>query len=124
MHDQTQWIVLAVAGVIALAFCALLYLAARSWRKIATWKWMTGLLLLIPHFLLLWFFAVSLLNGNAPRGSDGWNAAFAANAYIVFILPVPVLLGSIGALLVFRLSRRVNSPVATAPPSEHPTLRP
>lgn len=126
---RMQCIVWSVIGVVVLAFCALLYVAARSWRKIATWKWMTGLLLLVPHFLLLWCIEVSLRNnsappGSVPQGSARWNEAFGASVYMVFILPVPALVGSIAALLVFLLSRPVNRPDAQATPSEQPTLRP
>ena len=109
---RMQVIVLSVVGVIVLAFCALPYLAARSWRKIATWKWIAGLLLLVPHFLLLWCIEVSLRNGNAPQGSARWNEAFGADVYMMFILPLPALLGSLGALLMFRFSRPENRPDA------------
>ena len=119
-----QLIVLSVAGAIALAFCALLYLAARSWRKIATWKWTAGLLLLVPHFLLLWCIEVSLRNGNATQGSPRWNKAFGSDVFMMFILPVPALLGSLGALLMFLLSPPVNRTDEQAPPSVHPPLRP
>jgi len=117
MHSQMHGIVLLVSGVVVLAFCALLYVAARSWRKIATWKRITGLLLLIPHFLLLVCIPFALQGGNAPPGSvppgsSRFNQAFAADVYIMFILPVPALLGSIGALLMFLLSRPVNRPDA------------
>ena len=121
---RMQWIVLSVAGVVVLAFCALLYVAARSWRKIGTGRWIAGLFLLVPHFLLLWCMAVSLRVGNAPQGSARWNEAFGADVYMLFILPVPAILGSIAALLLFLLSRPVNRPDAQATPSEHPTLRP
>jgi hypothetical protein len=124
MHSRIEWIVLSAAGVLALAFCLLLYLAARAWRKIATWKWITGLLLLVPHFLLLWSIEVALRNGNAPQGSARWNEAFGAEVYIMFILPVPALLGSLGALLIFKLSRPLSRPDAQATPSGRPPLRP
>jgi hypothetical protein len=124
MHARMQWIVWSVAGVIVLAFCALLYVAARSWRKIGTGRWIAGLLLLIPHFLLLLCIPFALQGGNAPQGSHHFNQAFAADVYMMFLLPVPALLGSIAALLVFLLSRPVNRPDAQATPSEHPNLRP
>ena len=110
MHSRIEWIVFSVAGLVALAFCALLYLAARSWRKIATWKWIIGLLLLVPHLLLLACIPFVLQGGNAPQGSARWNEAFGAEVYMMFILPVPALLGSIGSFLVFKLSRPVSSP--------------
>lgn len=124
MHSPIQGIVLSVAGVIALAFCALLYVAARSWRNIATWKWITGFLLLVPHFLLLWCIAIALKNGNAQQGSARWNEAFGAEVYMMFILPVPALLGSLASLLIFKLSRPIDRPDPRTTPPEHPTLRP
>jgi hypothetical protein len=110
MHAQMQWIVWSVIGVIVLAFCALLYVAARSWRKIGTGRWIAGLVLLIPHFLLLVCIPFALQGGNAPQGSPRFNQAFAADVYMMFLLPVPALLGSIASLLVFSLSRSVNRP--------------
>jgi hypothetical protein len=124
MHAQMQWIVLSGAGVVVLALCALLYVAARSWRKIATGRWITGLLLLIPHFLLLVCIPFALQARNAPQGSPRFNQAFAADVYIMFLLPVPALLSSMAALLVFLLSRPVNRPDAQATPSEHPPFDP
>ena len=124
MHAQMQWIVWSGIGVVVLAFCALLYVALRSWRKIGTGRWIVGLLLLIPHFLLLVCIPFALQGGNAPQGSPRFNEAFAADVYMMFILPVPALLGSIAALLVFLLSRPVNRPDAQATPSEQPPLRP
>jgi hypothetical protein len=119
-----QWIVLSMAGVVVLAFCALLYVAARSWRRIGTGRRIAGLLLLIPHLLLLVCIPFALQGGNAPQGSPRFNQAFAADVYMMFTLPVPALLGSIAALLVFLLSRRVNRLDGQATPSEHPTFRP
>jgi hypothetical protein len=124
MHAGMQWIVWSAVGVVVLAFCAMIHVAARSWRKIGTGRRIAGLLLLIPHFLLLVCIPFALQGGNAPQGSSRFNEAFAADVYMMFILPVPALLGSIGALLVFLLSRPVNRPNAQATPSEHPTLRP
>jgi hypothetical protein len=129
MHARVQWIVLSAVGVVVLAFCALLYVAARSWRKIGTGRRIAGLLLLIPHFLLLVCIPFALQGGNAPpgsapQGSPRFNEGFAADVYMMFILPVPALLGSIAALLVFLLSRPLNRPDAQATPSEDPTIRP
>jgi hypothetical protein len=124
MHTQIQWIVLSVVGVVVLAFCALLYVAARSWRKIGIARWIAGLLLLVPHFLLVVCIPFALQGGNAPQGSPRFNQAFAADVYIMFLLPVPALLGSIAALLVFLLSRPVNGPDPKPTPTEHPPLRP
>jgi hypothetical protein len=118
------WIVWSAVGIVALAFCALLYLAARSWRKIGIGRRISGLLLLVPHFLLLVCIPFALEGGNAPQGSPRFNEAFAADVYMIFILPVPALLGSIASVLVFSLFRSGNKPDAQATPSEHPPIRP
>jgi hypothetical protein len=120
---RMQWIVGSVVGAVVLAFCALIYVAVRSWRKIGIGRRIAGLLLLVPHFLLLVCMAISLRVGNAPQGSPRFNEGFAADVYMMFILPVPALLGSIVALVVF-LPSRPNRPDAQATSSEHPTLRP
>jgi hypothetical protein len=51
----------------------------------------------------------ALQGGNAPQGSPRFNQAFAADVFIIFLLPVPALLGSVGALVVFLTSRRPTS---------------
>ena len=38
-------------------------------------------------------------------GSPGWNAAFAADVLVVFILPLPALAGTMAALVIFRNAR-------------------
>lgn len=119
-----QWIVWSGIGVAVLAFCALLSVAARSWRKLGIGRRIAGLLLLVPHFLLLVCIPIALQAGTAPQGSPRFNRGFAADVYMLFLLPVLALLGSIAALLVFLTARPVNRPGAQATPSEHPTLRP
>lgn len=115
---MAKWIVPAVIGVVVFAFCALLLVAARSWPKIRPRNRIVGLLLLLPHFLLLVCLALALRDNGAPQGSARWNEGFGASIYAMFLLPIPALLGSIGSLLVFLLSRRANTTS-----SEPPTLR-
>ena len=54
-------------SLIALPFCALVYAAYQSWRKMSAGKRILGVLLLSPHFLLFVCFGVSLLCGHTPR---------------------------------------------------------
>lgn len=96
-----QWIVVSIMSAVVLAFCAMLYVAARSWRKIGRGRRIAGTLLLVPHALLVVCMAVGLRAGNAPQGSARFNQGFAADVFMVFILPVPTLLGSMAALFVF-----------------------
>jgi hypothetical protein len=97
---ELPWMVLLV--VIVLAFFAAIYFAARSWGKMRPGKRIAGLLLLAPHFLLLACFVVSLLNGHPPQGSPGFSTQFICAVLIVFILPLPALVGTISALVIFR----------------------
>jgi hypothetical protein len=100
-----QAIVISVLGAVVLAFCAILFIAARSWPKIGIRRRIFGLLLLIPHFLLVVCIPFALRAGNAPPGSTRYNQGFAADVYMLFILPVPAVLGSIAALFVFLRAR-------------------
>lgn len=104
------WIVLLVFGVIVLAFCGVVYAACLSWRKMGPGKRVAGLSLLTPHFLLIACIAFSLLSGRAPLGaplgSPRWNALFFSDVLIVFILPVPALVGTVLALVLFINARR------------------
>jgi hypothetical protein len=92
-------------AVIVLAFFAAVYFASRSWEKMSPGKRITGLLLLAPHFLLLACIVVSLLNGHPPQGSPGFNTQFICAVLIVFILPVPALVGTVSALIMFTRAR-------------------
>ena len=92
-------------AVIVLAFFAAAYFAARSWRKMGTGKRIAGLLLLAPHFLLLACIVVSLLNGHPPQGSPGFGTQFICAILMVFILPLPALVGTVSALVMFTRAR-------------------
>jgi hypothetical protein len=96
---ELPWMI--VLGVIVLAFFVAIYFAARSWGKMGPGKRVAGLLLLAPHFLLLACIVVSLLNGHPPQGSPGFSTQFICGVLIVFILPVPALVGTVSALVMF-----------------------
>jgi len=100
---ELPWIVL--LGLIVLAFFAAIYFAARSWGKMGPGKRIAGLLLLAPHFLLLACIVVSLLNGHPPQGSPGFSTQFICGVLIVFILPLPALVGTVSALVIFTRAR-------------------
>ena len=97
-----QRIGLLLLGGIVLAFCGVVYAACRSWRKMAARKRIAGLLLLVPHFLLVVCIIVSLLCGHPPQGSQCFNTQFFCAVLVVFILPVPALAGTLLALLMFK----------------------
>ena len=93
-------------GLIALAFCGMVYAACLSWRKMGNRKRILGVLLLLPHFLLIVCFVVSLRCGHPPQGSPCFNRQFLCGVLIVFILPLPVLVGTVTALIMFWRARR------------------
>ena len=116
-----QWIVESVLGAVVLALVALVYVAARSWRKIGTGRRVAGLLLMVPHLLLVMCIPFALRAGNAPQGSSQFNQAFAADVFMVFLLPIPAFVGSLSALFVFLLARPADRLKAT--PSQQSTDR-
>ena len=100
---ELPWMI--VLAVIVLAFFAAVYFAARSWGKMGTGKRIASLLLLAPHFLLLACIVVSLLCGHPPQGSPGFNTQFVCAVLMVFILPLPALVGTVSALVIFSRAR-------------------
>jgi hypothetical protein len=94
-----------IFGLIVLAFCGVVYAGYRSWRKMSAGKRIAGVLLLSPHFLLVVCIVVSLLCGHPPQGSPCFNRQFVCAVLVVFILPVPALVGTITALIMFRGAR-------------------
>jgi hypothetical protein len=98
-------LILLLLGLIILAFCGVLYTAFRSWRKMGAGKRIMGVLLLSPHFLLIICIVVSLLCGHPPQGSRCFNTQFLCAVLMVFFLPVPALVGTLTALIIFRLAR-------------------
>jgi hypothetical protein len=99
-----RWILL-LLGLIIVAFCGMVYAACRSWRTMGIGKRIVGLLLLSPHFLIIVCIIVSLLCGHPPQGSQCFNTQFVCGVLIVFILPVPALVGTITAFIMFKLAR-------------------
>jgi len=86
-------VVLSLAGVV--------YAGCRSWKKMGAGKRIAGALLLTPHFLVIVCMVVSLLCGHPPQGSPCFNRQFVCGVLLVFILPLPALAGTVGALALF-----------------------
>jgi hypothetical protein len=101
-----HWILWLSLGVIILLFCWAVYAGYRSWRSIGAKKRIAGLLLLAPHLFLIVCLIVcvvlSLLCGVAAQGSRCFNNQFVFGVLVVFILPVPALVGTTLALMMFR----------------------
>ncbi|MGB9420924.1 MAG: hypothetical protein WBR26_27900 [Candidatus Acidiferrum sp.] len=90
---------------IVLGLCGVSYLGYLSWRKMGSGTRIAGVLLLVPHFLLVVCIVVSLLCGHPPQGSRGFNVQFFCSVLMVFILPLPVLVGTLVALWMFNRAR-------------------
>jgi hypothetical protein len=97
------WLLLPV--VIVLLFCGAVYVACLAWRKMGTGKRIAGFLLLAPHFLLIVCIAISLLCGHPPQGSRCFNRQFVCGVLVVFILPLPALVGTLLAFGIFKRAR-------------------
>jgi hypothetical protein len=97
--------ILLLLCLIILAFGGVVYAACRSWRKMGAGERIMGVLLLSPHFLLVVCIVVSLLCGHPPQGSRCFNTQFLCGVLIVFILPLPALVGTLMALRMFRRAR-------------------
>jgi hypothetical protein len=97
------WLLLCL---IVLGFVGMVYAACRSWRKMSAGKRITGVLLLSPYFLFIVCLVVSLLCGHPPQGSPCFNRQFVCGVLLVFILPLPVLVGTITALVMFIRARK------------------
>ncbi|HTA22997.1 MAG TPA: hypothetical protein VK763_05650 [Terriglobales bacterium] len=98
-------LILLLLGLIVLAFGGVVYAACRSWRKMSAGKRIMGVLLLSPHFLLVVCIVVSLLCGHPPQGSSCFNTQFVCGVLLVFILPLPALVGTLTAFVMFRRAR-------------------
>jgi hypothetical protein len=98
-------LILLLLSLIILAFCAAAYAVCRSWPTMSAGKRIMGVLLLSPHFLLVVCIVVSLLCGHPPQGSQCFNTQFFCAVLMVFILPVPALVGTLTALIMFRRPR-------------------
>src|ERR1700691_3771121 len=100
---QRIWLLLPC--VIVLVFCGSVILACLAWRKMGLRKRIATLLLLAPHFLLIVCIVVSQLCGHPPQGSRCFNRQFVCAVLIVFILPLPAL---VGTLLAFGMLNRAR----------------
>jgi uncharacterized membrane protein len=97
--------ILLILCVIVLAWCGVVYAGWRSWRKMSVGKRIAGAFLLSPHFLVIVCLVVSLLCGHPAQGSPCFNRQFVCGVLIVFILPLPALVGTITAFIMFKLAR-------------------
>ncbi len=93
------WLLL--LGVVALAFVGFVYLAFLSWPKLTPKKRIASFLLLAPDFLIVVCIAVSVSCGHPPQGSRCFNTQFLCGVLLVFILPLPALVGTLVALGMF-----------------------
>ena len=93
--------------VIVLVFCGVVYVACLAWRKMGLRKRIASLLLLAPHFLLIVCIVVSLLCGHPPQGSRCFNTQFFCAVLMVFILPLPALLGTLLAFVILKRAQLV-----------------
>jgi len=97
--------ILLLLCLIVLAFCGVVFAGYRSWRKMGAGKRIIGGLLLSPHFLLIVCIVVSLLCGHPPQGSSCFNTQFVCGVLMVFFLPLPALVGTLAALIIFKTAR-------------------
>jgi hypothetical protein len=101
-----HWVLWLSLAVIILLFCWAVFVGCRAWRNIGIKKRIAGVLLLAPHLLLIvcLIVCVALTQscGVAAQGSRCFNAQFAYGVLTLFILPVPALVGTSVALIVFR----------------------
>lgn len=96
-------------GIFALIVGALggvVFIAVRSWSKLSPGQRIVSTLLLTPHFLMIVCILVSLACGHPPQGSVCFNRQFVCAVLIVFILPVPALVGTIASLVLLLNARR------------------
>jgi hypothetical protein len=100
---QRIWLLL--PGAIVLVFCGAVFLACLAWRKMGPGKRIASLLLLAPHFLLIVCIVVSQLCGHPPQGSPCFNRQFVCAVLIVFILPLPALVGTVLAFVILNRAR-------------------
>jgi hypothetical protein len=94
--------------VVVLGLFGFVYLAFLSWPKMSPKKRIASLLLLAPDFLIVVCIAVSASCGHSPQGSHCFNTQLLCGVLIVFILPLPALLGTLGALVMFIRARAAS----------------
>src|SRR5262245_31728273 len=96
-----HWLLLLLLCVIPLVFLVAVYAGVRSWAQMRSGKRFVSVLLLTPHFLLLACIVISMLCGQPPQGSELFNIQFFCSVLMVFILPVPALIGTPLAIAIF-----------------------
>jgi hypothetical protein len=94
--------------VVVLALFGFAYLAFLSWPKMSPKKRIASLLLLAPDFIFVVCIAVSASCGHPPQGSSCFNTQFLCGVLMVFILPLPALVGTLVALVMFIRARSVS----------------
>jgi hypothetical protein len=87
--------------VVVLVFFGVVFFACVSWPKMAPKKRIASLLLLAPDFLIIVCIVVSASCGHPPQGSRCFNTQFLCGVLLVFILPLPALVGTLVALGMF-----------------------
>ena len=91
--------------VVVLVFFGVVFFACVSWPKMAPKKRIASLLLLAPDFLTIVCIVVSASCGHPPQGSRCFNTQFLCGVLLVFILPLPALVGTLVALGGWRTLR-------------------
>ena len=86
---------------IVLVFILALFLAYRSWGKLKPSKRIFALVLLAPHFLLIFCFAANISCGSGGVGSICYTRQFVSGIIAFLILPLPTLVGTASALGIF-----------------------
>jgi hypothetical protein len=94
--------------VVVLALFGFVYLAFLAWPKMTPKKRVASLLLLAPDFLIVVCIVVSASCGHPPQGSPCFNTQFLCGVLLVFILPLPALLGTLVALAMFIHARSAS----------------
>jgi hypothetical protein len=100
---QLLWLLL---GLIVLSFCGAVYAGCVSWRRIGPGTRIAGGLLLTPHFLFIVCIVASVLCGHPAQGSRCFNIQFVCGVLVLFILPIPALVGTVIALVIFKGARK------------------
>jgi hypothetical protein len=95
-----------VFWAIVLALGGVVYAGFRSWPRLSRGKRIASVLLVAPHFLLAACIVFAMLYSRAPMGSPRSNTVFFAEVLMVFILPVPALVGTVVALSLFFSARK------------------
>jgi len=103
------WLLWLVFGLIVASFCWALRVGYRSRQEVGPKKWIAGLVLLLPHLILVVCITVcivlTLSCGAASPGSPCFNAQFLYSTLVMFILPIPALIGTSVALRLFKRHR-------------------